>query len=555
MRASSREALDDLVAAGFEALAGGAWADARERFEAALGRGESPEAWEGLGWAGWWLADEELTLRARERAFRAYRAKGDRGGAARVAAWLAADFAEFSGKDTVGRGWLERARRLLDGVAESADHGWLAVHEGHFALGLGDSEEAARRGGVAARLGREFEVPDLEAVGLAQEGVALVARGRVEEGMRRLDEASVIAAGEDLELPACAAWSHCYLISACAGVGDLPRAEHWCEAMRVWAERWGSRSFLGVCRVSYGRVLSSSGRWEAAESELMAAVVDLEAARPGMAASGLVRLADLRFRQGRADEARALLERAGSTVAALVGLGALALDAGDASGARDAAERVLRRLPEESILDRLPALELLVRAGIAAGELDAAATSAAELNRAAEKLGTPYLLGRALLVAGELAAASADLDEARRCCEDAVDRFIESSAPYEAALARLVLARTLTALGRVEAAEAEAGAALASFASLGALRDVGRAEALLAGAPAGSVGEASLGDLTARELEVLRLVAQGLGDSEIAERLVVSPHTVHRHVANVRAKLRLPSRAAAVAYAARAGLL
>jgi DNA-binding CsgD family transcriptional regulator len=112
----------------------------------------------------------------------------------------------------------------------------------------------------------------------------------------------------------------------------------------------------------------------------------------------------------------------------------------------------------------------------------------------------------------------------------------------------------LRGLARHEAAAAEVGAALSTFTSLGASRDAARAEALLVGAGDGARG-ATLGDLTARELDVLRLVAQGLSDSEIAERLVVSPHTVHRHVANVRAKLRLPSRAAAVAYAAREGLL
>jgi pimeloyl-ACP methyl ester carboxylesterase/DNA-binding CsgD family transcriptional regulator len=62
-------------------------------------------------------------------------------------------------------------------------------------------------------------------------------------------------------------------------------------------------------------------------------------------------------------------------------------------------------------------------------------------------------------------------------------------------------------------------------------------------------------ELTSREAEVLGLIASGLSDREIAERLVLSPHTVHRHVANVRTKLGLPTRAAAVAAAAKRGLL
>jgi pimeloyl-ACP methyl ester carboxylesterase/DNA-binding CsgD family transcriptional regulator len=67
--------------------------------------------------------------------------------------------------------------------------------------------------------------------------------------------------------------------------------------------------------------------------------------------------------------------------------------------------------------------------------------------------------------------------------------------------------------------------------------------------------DAAEADLSPRELEVLKLVALGLSDREIADRLVLSPHTVHRHVANIRTKLRLPSRAAAAAQAARLGLI
>ena len=154
-------------------------------------------------------------------------------------------------------------------------------------------------------------------------------------------------------------------------------------------------------------------------------------------------------------------------------------------------------------------------------------------------------------MAGELAVAGGDHDEARRAFEDAVDSFTAGSAPYDAAVSRLALAGALVALGREERAASEVLAARETFERLGAARDLLRAE----GAPRRAVMPEALGELTSRELEVMRLVAQGLSDAEIAERLVVSPHTVHRHVANVRSKLRLPSRAAAVAYASRAGLL
>jgi DNA-binding CsgD family transcriptional regulator len=161
--------------------------------------------------------------------------------------------------------------------------------------------------------------------------------------------------------------------------------------------------------------------------------------------------------------------------------------------------------------------------------------------------------GRTRLVAGQVAAARGDHEQARRACEDAVDLLVEAGAAHETALARLELAGALAALGRDEAAAAEQRIARDALVALGAERDVARARSAVSGEL--GAGSRSVGELTPRELEVLRLVAEGLSDAEIAERLVLSQHTVHRHVANVRAKLRLPSRAAAVAYAAQAGLL
>lgn len=183
MRASAR--------AGRAALARGAWDEARVHLEAALAEREDPSLLEALGWAGWWLADEALTLTTRERAYRLYRAAGDDAAAGRVATWLATDFREFRGDDAIGRGWLHRAHRLLDGLPETADHGWLALVDADFALNLDrDLGLMLVRARDAARLGRRLAVPDLEAVGLALEGLALVGSGAVGDGMRALDEAA-----------------------------------------------------------------------------------------------------------------------------------------------------------------------------------------------------------------------------------------------------------------------------------------------------------------------------------------------------------------------------
>lgn len=466
---AARRTAADPLATGADALARRDWPAARDAYRDALGREESAAAWEGLAWAAWWLCDGDLHLEANERAYRLYRAAGDRCAAGRAAAWLSTGYLEFRGEDARARGWLERAHRMLDGEPPGPDHGWLALNEGSLMMGLEDDiGGAARLASLAAGLGREHGVPDLEAVGLALEGITLVRRGEVERGMRQLDEAAAIAAGEDLNLPISFGWSLCYLISACEGVGDLPRATQWCRTMFEFGERWNGRQMLGICRSAYGSVLAAGGDWKGAEDALTLAVEDLRASRPAMAGGGLARLGELRARQGRTDDARELFERAGPHRIAIAGLGALALDAGDAAAAADAAERVLRRVHPDASLDRLPALELLARARVRQGDLDAAAEACAEVRRAGERLGTPYVLGRAKLVCGELAAARGDHDEARRCCEDAVDCLTEASAVYDAALARIELARALGALGRADAAAAHARAAAEVLRWLGA---------------------------------------------------------------------------------------
>jgi LuxR family transcriptional regulator, maltose regulon positive regulatory protein len=202
----------------------------------------------------------------------------------------------------------------------------------------------------------------------------------------------------------------------------------------------------------------------------------------------------------------------------------------------------------------VPALVLLVHARIADGRLDAAASALEELHEIERLVGTAPLRACVDLADGMLAAARSDHTRARPLLEDAVDRFERSGAPLETAQARTALAASLAALGRADAAEREAAAALDRLLELGADMDARRAREVLA-ATGGGDGRSPLPELTPRETEVLRLVAGGLTNAQIAERLVISDHTVHRHVTNLLRKLELPSRAAAAARAAQLGLL
>jgi DNA-binding CsgD family transcriptional regulator len=310
--------------------------------------------------------------------------------------------------------------------------------------------------------------------------------------------------------------------------------------LHAWSTTWRARHFFGICRTAYGGVLTTRGDWPSAEEELVSAMEDLRATRPALAGPAAVRLGELRVRQGAIAEARALFEAALPLPHAVAALGELALAAGDATAAADAADRVLRRRAETSVLDRFPALELLARARAAAGDAPGASAAAAEVEREAARLATPYMRGRSRLVRADVLSTADDQEGARQAAEDAGDLFTACSAPYEAARAGMVLSSALEALGRGDQAAAQARAAREAFALLG-VRPERR------GDPAA--------DLSPREVEILRLVAEGLGDAEIAERLFLSPHTVHRHVANIRTRLRAPSRAAAVAHATRSGML
>jgi DNA-binding NarL/FixJ family response regulator len=228
----------------------------------------------------------------------------------------------------------------------------------------------------------------------------------------------------------------------------------------------------------------------------------------------------------------------------------MALDRRDARHAAELVERLLRQLPDGRRLDRVPALELLVAARVARGELESAAEALVPLRAAASVVGTAPVHACADRAEGILAAAHGEHDRARTLLEDAVDRFDAAGAPFEAARTRVELATSLVALGRDDDASREASAALEALLRLGAATEAERAQSL---AGAGAPGAPA--ELTAREREVLALLAEGLTNRQIAERLVLSEHTVHRHVTNILRKLDVPSRTAAAARAVHAGLV
>jgi LuxR family maltose regulon positive regulatory protein len=543
--------------AGDDALARGAWDEARQLFEEALAVCEGPEALEGLGVAAWWLDLADVVFSSRERAYKLYLDRNDRAAAAGVAVWIAWDTWAFRGEHAVANGWLQRARRHLEGLGDVPERAWLELREGALALfDDGDPDRAHRHAVEGIRIGRASASIDLEMLGRALQGLALVSSGAVAEGMRTLDEVNAaVVAGELTDLIAIGL-SCCYMIAACNRVRDYDRAVQWCARLKAFCAKWGLKPLFAVCRTQYASVCMWRGTWLEAERELAAATDELAASRPAMTVDGLVRLAELRRRQGRLVEAAALFEQSEPHGLAALGRAELAFDRGEVREAAEQAERYLRRVLPHNRTDRAAGLDLLVRALVGHGDLAAAKTALAELQTIAALVSTVPLRAASSLASGYVAAGSGDADTARRHLEDAVDLYVQSGAPYELARARIELARTLAALGRNEAAIEEGERAIDLLSELKAELELSHARALVASLAAPDAPRpADTAGLTMREIEVLRLVADGLNNQAIAGKLFVSEHTIHRHVANIFSKLGVSSRAAAVAQAARRGLL
>ncbi len=534
-----------------EALRGGALEEAEAGFRASIASAQSPEAYEGLAEATWRLGDSDAAVAALESAYELYHARGDRASAARVATALALRSEILLGKSAVASGWLQRARWNLEGLEPSPEHAWLAVWEGHFALLFHqDFATAARKideaRGLAARLG----LHDVELLSLGLEGVALVSRCEVEEGMRRLDEVTAAAIGGEIAGEDAAGNATCYLLTACERVQDFDRAGQWLEKVRERLTRVRFVPGRMFCRDHLVGILIWRGAWDEAEREIDAMIREAEVIAPRFVATGFLRRGVLRHRQGRPQEAAEALEQAGSHPGTFLVRAAMALDEGDAEGAASNVRRFFRSLPSQERLDRAPGLEILARAEALRARERECRAALEELRSIADAVPTEGLRAALRVAEGVVLRETGDAEGARAPLEDAVDLYERSGSAFESARARLELARTLLSLGRREDAAREARAALAVFARLGAAGGAARATGLLEplqGSRAGEKGRPVAG-LTARETEVLRLVADGLSNASIGEALCLSGHTVKRHVANILGKLDLPSRAAAAAY-------
>ena len=540
-----------LIDRGRAALRDGDAAGARRAFGSALAEAESGEALEGLAEALYLEREYAAAAAHYERAYAAYRRERRgmaAGRAARAVAWITGN---VFGDWAVQSGWFARAVTILEEAGEDrAERGWVLIIRAELEPGAQVREALL---GDAIAVGRRFGDPDVEFEALSYLGGVYLMTGRVEQGLVLFDEAlAAICAGELREV-ATVDSIMCGLFWACELVNDVPRADQW---MRAAADLLRRRNVVAAfCRAHYGGILTAAGRWSEAERELLQAARHFDRGMPQRRAAAMIRLADLRVRQGRLEEAAQLLDGLDRHPDAIRTLAALQLARGEMALARDLLERATAAPDDEvptvgEFTMVGPLLALLVDVHLEEGDLGAAERAARRLDLVAVAQRGPYLKAAAALARGRLCVASGQGD-ARACLHEALEGFSRAELPMELARTRLEMARALS--GRApEVAVAEARAALEDFERLEAARHADAAGALLRslGAPV-RTGPKGVGALTRREAEVLELVGAGLSNPEIAERLYITRKTVEHHVGNLLAKLGLRNRAEAAAWATR----
>ncbi|MDP8927826.1 MAG: hypothetical protein M3O70_04400, partial [Actinomycetota bacterium] len=487
-----------LVERGQAALAACDWATARSCFEQAAEIDETAEVVDGLGQALYWQGDYPQALALRERAYALYHRRGDRRWAALVAIQLAGLHGLIYGNAAAVSGWIAHAQRMLEDCGDCPERGWLELFLGCITDDPGERERRARD---AMEVGRRFGQPALEFDALGYVGKALVERGLIEQGMQLIDEAVAATTSGVVTDPWAAGEIYCTLFDACEMTVDVRRAEGWLGAVDNYVERTGELPISGICRMHYGGLLTAAGRWDDAERELLTAIRIYEGTYRGTLFYPLLRLADLRVRQGRLEEAQQLLSGYEELADAVQPRARLHLARGEGELAETIIERHLAQRGRGVL--SAPILALLVEAKLAGGRVEEARSVAVELaDLAASSRQTP-VHGLAALSQARVAVAAGQ-ETAVELFERALTAFAEAELLCEAAHTRLELA-TLLATVKPEVARAEARAALVCFQQLEASRDADAAANLLR--KLGEMGRPSpkgLGPLTKRESEVLR---------------------------------------------------
>jgi DNA-binding CsgD family transcriptional regulator len=518
------------------------WQSAYDELAPAVGEGDAdPEALELLAEAAWWVGRLDECIEHRERAYARREDAGELRRAARLATLLYYDHS-WQGRRVVANGWLARAKRLLESERECSEDGYVLVLEAENAHSVGAVPTAIAKAEKAVAIGREFVDRDLEADALQCLGRLLIAQGQPTEGLMLFDEAMLLAVEGKLGLFTLGK-VYCSLISACEELADFQRAAEWTKVGVAWAATHPSPVFPGLCRVHRAEMLQLKGDWDEAEAEARRACDELCNVNLFNAGLAYYEIGEIRRRLGDIEGAESAFQQAEHYGChPQPGLALLRL----AQGRRDAASTGIARALAEHEGNRLGRAKLLpaqVEIAVALEDLELARVAASELDDIAREYGSTGLRAAALQAAGRVALAHSEHSSACATLRHALHEWQALDLPYEVASTRSLMGLACRATGDDEAATSSFDAAAAIFERLGARDDAERARDLRAGGVALPQG------LTEREAEVLRLVAAGHTNKDIARHLFLAEKTVARHLSNIFTKLGVRSRAAATAFA------
>jgi DNA-binding CsgD family transcriptional regulator len=481
------------------------------------------------------------------RAHEAFLDAEDVPGATRCAAWLGMQFMDL-GDRARSTGWFARAQRLVEADPRSgASAGFLLVPEALGAMYAGDATRAAEAFGRAAEFAGRFGDADLLALSHLGLGQARIMIGEPEAGLILLDEVMVaVTAGEISPIPS--GIVYCAVLQSCRLAFDLRRAEEWTRALDHWCRaRPDMVAFSGQCQAQRAALFILHGAWGDAVAAAQAAQERAERGDRDARFSAWYQDGEVQRLRGEPTRAESSYERAAETGwDPQPGLALLHL----AQGRTEVAQSLIRGAVDRADpAERRWMLPAAVEIELAAGDVAAARRVADEL--AVEQRTSPMPMMRALVDQAEAAVRldEGDAGAAVVLARQAWARWRELDVPYEAARCRVLAARAFRTLGDDPSASMEFDAARAVFADLGARPALAAIDALMA-----SDSSDRAGGLTARETEVLRLVAEGKTNRLIALDLYLSEKTVARHLSNIFAKLGVSTRSAATAYAYQHGL-
>lgn len=528
---------------GREALARAAWREAFQALSEADRADPLPARdLEALGRWAYMIGDTATYVAALERAHRAHLDAGEVLAAVRIAFWIGHSLL-FRGQSVAAAGWFARAQRMFDECGEDgAERGWLLIPTWLQHLGTGDFEAGYSTATEAAEIARRFDDADLLWLARGDQGRALVNLGRVVDGLRLVDEMFVVASEGRLS-PVVTGIVYCNTIAYCVDGHALDHARQWTEALTRWCESQPEmEEHFGFCLVHRAELHHLSGSWATAQEEVERAAAAHSAGQLNQLVRG--KAAYVRGELHRVAGELAAAERAFREANALghepqPGLALLRLAQGDG----EAAAAAIRRATGETTmpLRRARLLPAYVEITLAVGEPERARAAVEELEAISSTVGGA-VTGMAACAKGALLVARGEPREALTALRRGMETWLRLGVPYEAARARVLMGVACRDVGDHDTARLELDTALETFARLGAEPDRARVAALLG-------RETTDGGLTAREIEVLRLVSSGRSNGDIATALVISEHTVARHLQNIFAKLGVSTRTAAAAYA------